>query len=111
MIKKPSMAKAAGRLPSGRWVRIHRVELAPSERSDDLPPDTGSVPFETWINGWLLEDADLGERTSIQTATGRIVEGELVEADPRYDHSFGANPPALQGIGRRARRLLFGEDR
>ena len=105
------MAKAATRLPSGRWVRIHRVELASSERSVGLPRDTGAVPFETWINGWLLEEAQLGERTSIRTATGRIVEGELVEADPGYDHSFGAPPPALQRIGERARQLLLGTDR
>ena len=104
------MGRAAGRLPSGRWVRIHRVELAPSERSDNLPPDTSAVPFETWINGWLVEDAGLGERTSIRTATGRIVEGELVEADPGYGHSFGANPPVLQRIGPQARELLQGED-
>jgi 2-amino-4-ketopentanoate thiolase alpha subunit len=105
------MARAAGRLPSGRWVRIHRVELAPPERFAGLPRDTGSVPFETWINGWLLEEADLGERASIRTATGRIVEGELVEADPGYDHSFGAPPPELQRIGQRARELLLGNDR
>jgi hypothetical protein len=102
------MGRAAGRLPSGRWVRIHRVELAPSERSDGLPRDTASVPFETWINGWLLEEADLGDRATIRTATGRQVEGELVEADPGYDHSFGASPPALQRLGEQARRLLFG---
>jgi 2-amino-4-ketopentanoate thiolase alpha subunit len=69
------------------------------------------VPFETWINGWLLEEADLGGRTSIRTATGRIVEGELVEADPGYGHSFGAPPPELQRIGERARELLNGTDR
>jgi 2-amino-4-ketopentanoate thiolase alpha subunit len=105
------MGRAAARLPSGRWVRIHRVELAPSERSEGLPPDTASVPFETWINGWLLEEAYSGERTSIRTTTGRIVEGELVEADPGYDHSFGAPPPELQRVGERARGLLFGTER
>jgi 2-amino-4-ketopentanoate thiolase alpha subunit len=104
------MGRTAGRLPSGRWVRIHRVELAPSDRSDGLPPDTASVPFETWINGWLLEDADLGDRAAIRTATGRLVEGQLVEADPGYDHSFGAPPPALQRLGEQARGRLFGEE-
>jgi 2-amino-4-ketopentanoate thiolase alpha subunit len=104
------MGRAAGRLPSGRWVRIHRVELVPSDRSDGLPPDTASVPFETWINGWLVEEADLGDRATIRTATGRVVEGELVQADPGYDHSFGTAPPALQRPGEQARGRLFGDE-
>jgi hypothetical protein len=104
------MASTAGPLPSGRWVRIHCVELSPSERSDGLPRDTASVPFETWINGWLVEEADLGERAAIRTATGRIVEGELVESDPGYGHSFGAPPPVLQRAGRKARSVLFGSE-
>jgi hypothetical protein len=101
------MASAGGPLLPGRRVRIHRVELAPSERSDSVPQDTASVPFETWINGWLVEAASLGERTAIRTATGRVVEGELVEVDPGYDHSFGAPPPALERVGEKVRFLLF----
>lgn len=104
------MTGAAGHLLPGRRVRIHRVELAPSERSDSVPRDTASVPFETWINGWLVEKACLGERTAIRTATGRIVEGKLIEADPGYDHSFGAPPPTLERVGARVRFLLFGRE-
>lgn len=102
------MAGAAEPLLPGRRVRIHRVELAASERAENVPPDTASVPFETWINGHLVEEARLGEHVAIRTATGRVVEGELVEVDPGYDHSFGAPPPVLERVGGEARLLLFG---
>jgi hypothetical protein len=94
----------------GRWARIHRLELAPSERAPGIPEDTAVVPFETWINGWLVDDAAIGERATLRTPTGRIVEGILVEADPGYDHSFGSPPPALQRAGARAFGLLFGRE-
>lgn len=99
------------RLAADRWVRIHRLELAPSERAGALPADTAALPFETWINGWLVEAAALGERARIRTPTGRIVEGVLVEADPGYSHSFGFPPPALQRAGERARAALSREAR
>ena len=70
----------------GRWARIHRVELGPSERAPGIPADTAAVPFESWINGWL------------------------VEANPGYHHSFGSPPPALRRAGERAFELLFGRD-
>jgi hypothetical protein len=91
----------------GTWVRIHRVELAPSERPPGLPEDTAAVPFESWTNGWLAEEATVGSRTRIRTPAGRIVEGELVEVGPGYHHSFGSPPAALQRAGERARRRLF----
>jgi 2-amino-4-ketopentanoate thiolase alpha subunit len=98
-------------VPTGLWVRIHRVELAPSERASTIPEDTARVPFESWINGWLVEEAMIGSRTQIRTATGRLVEGELVEVEPGYRHSFGSPPPALHRAGERARKTLFAKDK
>jgi 2-amino-4-ketopentanoate thiolase alpha subunit len=95
-------------VPSGRWARIHRLELSPSERAPGIPADTASVPFETWINGWLVDDTAIGELCRLKTPSGRIVEGVLVEADPGYHHSFGSPPAALQHAGGRAFELLFG---
>ena len=89
-------------VPRGRWARIHRVELGPSERAPGIPADTAAVPLESWINGWLVDDAALGESCKLKTPTGRIVEGVL--------HSFGSPPPALQRAGERAFELLFGRD-
>jgi hypothetical protein len=97
-------------VPAGVWVRIHRVELAPSERAPGVPEDTAAVPFESWINGWLVEDTPLGSRTRIRTATGRVVEGELIEVAPGYHHSFGSPPSALQRAGEAARDRLFPQD-
>jgi hypothetical protein len=42
-----------------------------------------------WVRGRLLEESELFEETSILTATGRIVRGELKEVEPRYKHDFG----------------------
>lgn len=97
-------------VPRGRWARIHRVELGPSERAPGIPADTAAVPLESWINGWLVADTTLGESCKLQTPTGRIVEGVLVEADPGYHHSFGSPPPALRRAGDRAFGLLFGRN-
>jgi 2-amino-4-ketopentanoate thiolase alpha subunit len=92
--------------PLGRWVRIHRVELGPSERSPSVPEDTAAVPFEAWINGWLLGDARLGEQVRITTVTGRAVEGELIEENPGYWHTFGSPPQPLQRASGNASTLL-----
>lgn len=93
----------------GRWARIHRLELAPSERAAEVPKDTAAVPFESWINGWLLDEAAVGERVRLRTPAGRVVEGVLVEADPGYTHSFGPQPAPLRQAGERARAILFPE--
>jgi len=87
------------------------VDLAPGERARGIPADTAAVPFESWINGWLVDDAAVGDRCLLRTPTGRIVEGELVEVDPGYDHTFGSPPAALQRAGTRAFELLFGPGR
>ncbi len=102
--------ESGSRLPPWTWVRVHRFELAASERAGGIPSDTASLPFETWVNGWLVEEATLGERACIRTPTGRLVEGELVEIDPGYTHSFGSPPAALQRAGDRARVVLFGRE-
>ena len=94
----------------GCRVRVHRVELAPHERSPLVPEDTARVPFESWVNGWLLDDGvRLGEQARVRTAAGRIVHGTLLELDPGYTHTFGAPPPGLLAASERARSLVFSE--
>src|SRR5436190_11449603 len=92
----------------GCWARIYRLELTPPERAPGIPEDTAAVPFETWINGWLMEDAVIGYPARLRTMTGRVVEGELVEVNPGYRHSFGSPPAALQHAGERALEQLRG---
>jgi len=66
------------------------------------------VPFEAWINGWARGDAPIGDTIEIRTLTGRVVEGELVELEPGYDHTFGSPPEPLQIAAARAVAAIRG---
>lgn len=80
------------------WVRIHNVILPPGERAENVPEDTKKVPLEMWDKGFLLENADLGEEVRVRTASGRIVSGTLLEADPAFRHDFGDFVPEILKI-------------
>ena len=108
-MSSPDKGDGAASLP-GRWVRIHRVELEPAERSAAVPADTATVAFESWTNGWLGHDAEVGERVEILTVTGRQVVGTLVETAPGYHHSFGSPPEPLQLAAMRAFELAHRGD-
>jgi hypothetical protein len=99
------------RLSPGAWVKVHRIYLPAGERAPEVPADTATVPFEAWINGHLVEEAELGGWARVRTLAGRIVEGQVVEEAPGYTHSFGSPPRALQRASARARDLLFGRGR
>ena len=90
----------------GDWVKVHSIVLKAEERSSHLPEDTKKVPLEMWINGFLTEDAKLGENVEITTLSGRMVKGTLVEVNPRYTHDFGEPIPELLRIGPSLKRIL-----
>ncbi len=90
----------------GDWVKVHSIVLKAEERSSHLPEDTKKVPLEMWINGFLTEDAKLGENVEITTLSGRMVKGTLVEVNPRYTHDFGEPIPELLRIGPNLKRIL-----
>lgn len=92
----------------GDWVKIHSIVLKPEERAPQVPDDTKLVPLETWVKGFLQEDAELGDLVKVETYTGRFVEGTLVETAPTFRHSFGENVPELLQIGKQLREILFG---
>lgn len=94
----------------GDWVKIYSIVLTPDQRAPQVPEDTKKVPLETWVKGYLLEDAELGDQVTVKTYTGRLVAGELVEIFPSYQHSFGKNIPELLEIGTQLRDILFGGD-
>lgn len=97
-------AKAARR---DDWVRIHRIELTPDERADRVPPETGDVPFEMWVTGRLVaERADPGEHVTVETRTGRHVEGELVEVNPTIEPGFGPLVPELADVSDELQDLM-----
>lgn len=64
-----------------------------------MPADTGRLPFELWLNGWLRGSAVIGDVVEIETVTGRLIQGVFVEERPGYRHSFGSPPLALKRAG------------
>ncbi len=94
----------------GEWVKIHSIVLTPAERAPQVPEDTKKVPLETWVKGFLLDDATMGDEVEVKTYTGRLVKGTLIEIAPTFEHSFGDNVPELLEIGQQLRQILFGGD-
>lgn len=92
----------------GDWVKIHSIVLKPEERAPQVPEDTKLVPLETWVKGFAKEDVELGDLVTVETYTGREVQGTLVEIAPTFKHSFGDNIPELLQIGKQLREILFG---
>ncbi len=91
----------------GDWVRIYKMVLSPEERAAQVPDDTKKVPLELWDKGFLLDEkAKIGDRVKVETYIGRLMEGELVEIDPYYEHDYGRCVPELLYIGRQVKRLL-----
>lgn len=95
----------------GEWVQIHRVVLKPNERASYLPDDTKTVPLEMWQNGFLEQDANLGDQVEIQTVIGRRVRGQLVKIKPIYEHNFGEPIQELLCIGKELRDILGGRSK
>ena len=89
------------------WVEIHDIVLKPEERTGNLPEQTKKVPLEMRLKGFLLEEAELGDRVKIRTVTGRIVEGTLLKENPVYEHGYGETfVPELLTIGQNLRAML-----
>lgn len=92
----------------GDWVQIRQTVLEAGERAPQVPPDTKEVPLELWVKGFIDEPAQVGNRVTITTLTGRKVTGELVRVNPAYEHDFGRPVPELLPIGLELRKILFG---
>jgi len=83
----------------GTWVQIHDVLLQPGERAENLPEDTKKTPLQMWDKGFLLQDAEIGDRVEVKTAVGRTVSGFLIVAEPAFHHDFGDFVPEILMIG------------
>lgn len=91
---------------AGSYVQIHKTILHPEERTAKIPEDTKRVPFEMWVKGFLLKDAQPGGDATVKTITGREVSGTLVEANPAYKYGFGDTfIPELLQVGISLRKL------
>jgi hypothetical protein len=89
------------------WVKVYRIVLNVGERASHIPEETARVPLEMRVNGFLTnETAHIGETVTVTTLSGRIVEGTLIEIEPKYTHSFGNYIPELGCIGSLLRERL-----
>jgi len=93
-------------VPAGTWVEIENVILAAHERTAALPDDTRVQDFVGRTRGFLAAPARLGERATVTTLIGRLVEGRLREVDPRNPVDFGDPVAQLLAIGPRSRHEL-----
>lgn len=95
------------KIEQGSWVQIHTIVLNAKDRTAKLPDDTKKVDLEMWVKGFLKETSLIGEQVEIETITGRVVEGTLVQANPTYQYGFGDTfIPELLQIGIQARKIL-----
>ena len=79
----------AVRCTAGDWVEVERVLLEPADRSKNLPPETADKPLRMWIKGFAQAAGPLGDVMTVETMTGRLVEGTLSAINPGYFHTFG----------------------
>ena len=84
---------------AGDWVEVERVLLEPADRSRNLPPETADKPLMMWVKGFAQAAGALGEALTLETMTGRLVEGTLSAINPGYFHTFGNPIPELAHVG------------
>ncbi|MDL2327060.1 2-amino-4-ketopentanoate thiolase [Ruminococcaceae bacterium OttesenSCG-928-A11] len=94
----------------GTWVSIRKTLLEAAERTGRLPEETKKVPLVMWNKGYLAADAEIGDKVTVTTRTGRTQEGILEEAEPHWELGYGNFVPELLRIGDDARKMLFGGD-
>ena len=92
----------------GTWVSIRKIILEPKDRAAGIPEDTAATPLMMWINGFLQEDAKVGEEVSVRTRMNRVEEGILEEVNPTTQVDYGDVVPEIAQIGKRAREILSG---
>jgi hypothetical protein len=75
----------ADTLEPGRWVRLHRVELAAAVRAPGIPADTYLAHALTDLDVWSLADADIrfladGTRLADEDVRVRLEQSRLAGA-------------------------------
>ncbi|WP_129597621.1 2-amino-4-oxopentanoate thiolase subunit OrtA [Anaerophilus nitritogenes] len=96
------------KIKKGDWVLTYHVVLTPDERAPQVPDDTKKVPLESWVKGFLQEDAEIGDEVTVKTITGRMAKGKLLEVNPAYQHNFGNFVPELLQVGIQLKSILWG---
>lgn len=96
-------------IKKGTWVEVVKEVLGTEDRSNAIPEDTKKTPLVMWVRGNTLSDCNLGDEVQIETVTGRIIEGKVVDVEPAYTHDFGRYVSEISYIGKQAREILFGD--
>lgn len=94
----------------GQWVQIYQVVLRAEDRAPQVPEDTKKVPLEMVVNGFLVDDAEVGEEVQIETFIGRRLIGILRDPEPSYEHKYGHPVPEILKIGSQLQKILEREE-
>jgi 2-amino-4-ketopentanoate thiolase alpha subunit len=94
------------RAREGDWVEVEVKLLDPADRSKNLPPETAEKPLMMWVKGFATGEAAMGEALTIETITGRKVEGVLSAVNPGYFITYGNPIPELTHVGHDLRAQL-----
>lgn len=98
-------------IEKGSLVEIEQTILKASQRAKHLPEESRRCDLKMRVKGYLEHPALPGEKCTIRSAIGRLLEGELCEPHPAYHHSFGEPIPELLAVGLELRsRLKRGEN-
>ena len=92
----------------GTWVSIRKTILEPKDRAAGIPEDTAATPLVMWINGFLQEEANIGEEVRVRTRMNRVEEGILEEVNPVTQVDYGNYVPEIIQVGVKAREILSG---
>ena len=90
----------------GDWVQIENVVLPAGQRATTVPEDTAKLPLIMRVNGFLQNDAEIGETVEILTLAERKLQGKLIEKEPAFTHNFGKPIKQLLEIGLETRAML-----
>ncbi len=93
-------------IKKGSWVEIKLNLLSPEERDFHVPEDTKKVPLILKTKGFLKEDALIGDEVKINTIIDREIVGELIAANPGYNHGFGKPVEELIRLVKRLRKTI-----
>ena len=94
----------------GTWVSIRKTILEPKDRAAGIPEDTAATPLIMWINGFLQEEAKVGDVVTVRTRMNRVEEGILEEVNPTTQVDYGDYVPEVTQIGIQARKILSGSE-
>lgn len=95
---------------NGDWVEIENIVLHPEERGASLPEDTKKTPLKMWARGFLVtEEAEIDDDVLILTLARRVLEGKLIETNPRHTYDFGETIIELLTVGEELKQELANE--